>query len=300
MIFIEPERTFFDRQKNTSSTFSSLRGVPHPLAPKVIQKLREHGSEPVPLWRTINELAKLEKREDWQHERFHRLRYWVAIRELQRAKVIWRHYNHIALADFAYKPRHKPTTNRALGVTCALPEKSRSKQVLAQKTEIVDVLKNVPLAGKISALVARDAASLNPETQNAAPTDQQISDAAKLIASRSRPRRRKPTGLYKGERTRRYSEFRVPSGEVLQAFAIRRGVVYLFAPEGSGRFIDLYKVSDVERVKNPAAVLLGQLKLGKKERQSAAKAAAAKKNGIRPVRPGRRPRGRARRQCYLL
>jgi hypothetical protein len=44
----------------------------------------------------------------------------------------------------------------------------------------------------------------------------------------------------------------------------------------------------------PEAVLLGRLKRGKRERASAAKAAASRRNGAMPVKPGNRPRGRLR------
>jgi len=44
----------------------------------------------------------------------------------------------------------------------------------------------------------------------------------------------------------------------------------------------------------PEAVLLGSLKRGKWERASTAKAAASRRNGAMPVKPGSRPRGRPR------
>ena len=44
----------------------------------------------------------------------------------------------------------------------------------------------------------------------------------------------------------------------------------------------------------PEAVLLGSLKRGKQERKSAIKAAASRRNGAMPPKPGSRPRGRPR------
>jgi hypothetical protein len=46
----------------------------------------------------------------------------------------------------------------------------------------------------------------------------------------------------------------------------------------------------------PEAVLLGSLKRGKKERTSAVKAAASRRNGATPPKPGHRPRGRPRKR----
>ncbi len=86
----------------------------------------------------------------------------------------------------------------------------------------------------------------------------------------------------------------MPNGDVLAAFAIQRGKVFVFAPEGSGRLLDCYDASEVRRIKNPAAQMMGQLKLGKKERQSSRKQASARRNGSLPCRGGKR-RGRPRR-----
>jgi hypothetical protein len=51
--------------------------------------------------------------------------------------------------------------------------------------------------------------------------------------------------------------------------------------------------------KSPEAVLLGSRKRGKREKPSAAKAAASRRNGAMPVRPGSRPRGRPRKRKEL-
>ncbi len=133
------------------------------------------------------------------------------------------------------------------------------------------------------------------KTQSAGPTAEQVSAAASLIAMRPRPRKRKWTGILHGERIRRRSLVRVPSGKVLPAYVVRRGKVLVIAPGGDDRVVGMFHSIDVVRVKNPEAVLLGSLKRGVRERPSAAKAEVARRNGCLPPRPGSRPRGRPRR-----
>jgi hypothetical protein len=85
----------------------------------------------------------------------------------------------------------------------------------------------------------------------------------------------------------------VPNGDVLAVFAIQRGKVFVFAPAGSGRLFDRYDASEVRRIKNPAAQMMGSLKRNKKERQSSLKQASARRNGAQPCQPGKE-RGRPR------
>ena len=56
---------------------------------------------------------------------------------------------------------------------------------------------------------------------------------------------------------------------------------------------------EVRLYRHPEAVLLGSQKLGVKERRSASKAAAARRNGGLPPRLGSKPRGRPRRNASL-
>jgi hypothetical protein len=57
---------------------------------------------------------------------------------------------------------------------------------------------------------------------------------------------------------------------------------------------DVLPVDELIVYKTPAAVVLGKLKLGRKEEKSLCKQISCRLNGARPVRPGHRPRGRPR------
>jgi hypothetical protein len=68
-----------------------------------------------------------------------------------------------------------------------------------------------------------------------------------------------------------------------------------FEPE-IGAVHDYMEATALKPYRLPEAVLLGSLKRGKKERTSAVKAAASRRNGAMPPKPGSRPRGRPRKR----
>ena len=297
MIFAEPQAVF-DARRAAGPTANGvpLRGVQHPLAPKVIAYLRQGGREPITLWKTINTLTKTEKSTDREHVRFHRMRYWIAIRELCRAGVIFRHYHQIALADFAYKPRRKPARGLSSPVRQSACENGGSNQHQAQAGQAEQTPKAATTPLNTMEMRGQDTKATPAKTECARPSPEQVSAAAGLIAMRPRIRRRirKFTGFFQGERIRRMSLFRVPTGETLPACLILRDMIYVMRPPDTTlKYIERYDASVVRRVKNPAAVLMGKLKKGQPERPSAAKAAAARRNGLMPCRPGRK-RGRPR------
>jgi hypothetical protein len=62
----------------------------------------------------------------------------------------------------------------------------------------------------------------------------------------------------------------------------------------NGAVHDYLEATALRPYRLPEAVLLGSLKRGKKEPPSAVKAAASRRNGAMPPKPGHRPRGRPR------
>lgn len=83
-------------------------------------------------------------------------------------------------------------------------------------------------------------------------------------------------------------------GQVVEVIGVQRGLALVKWTdpqwlEGERHLV--LPVSELNVYKNPAASWLGRLKFGVKERPSAAKAAAAKRNGSKPCRPGKK-RGR--------
>jgi hypothetical protein len=266
----------------------SLGGVAHPLAPEVMQVMRERGPAPIALWKLVNSLSDARRPDSRARRRCWRLRYWGACRELRKAGLLYRHRGLISTRDFGSKP--KPKTAKSLSTSVA-----KTVCQTAGSNAVVTVTEKGMGQGQLiqnelsSSSDGMMAAPLKSE--NAKSTAEQIGAAASLLAMRPRPRKRKWTGVLRGERLRRRTPVEVPNGDVLAAFAIRRGKVFVFAPEGSGRFFDRYDASEVRRIKNPAAVVMGRQKRGVREQPSSLKAASARRNGCSPCREGRK-RGR--------
>jgi hypothetical protein len=127
----------------------------------------------------------------------------------------------------------------------------------------------------------------------------QVAEAARRLARLPRRLKRRWSGWIGPIRSYRGMVVRLPSGREVCALGARRGQVpftsqpdgLLGALDGLGRDWGVVPAHLVEIVKNPAAVLLGAQKAGKRERPSVAKVNAARLNGLVPCRPGRR-RGR--------
>lgn len=121
--------------------------------------------------------------------------------------------------------------------------------------------------------------------------------AAVVMAERLHDRKstkRAFTGVVNGRRRPKFSLVRLPDGTVAELLGALRGKV-LFRRDDPSR-IDPVHVGwaweeCVSYFPLPAAQALGRLKAGVKERPSPRKAAACRRNGASPCRPGRR-RGR--------
>lgn len=110
------------------------------------------------------------------------------------------------------------------------------------------------------------------EVKSATPTLADLSAAARVLARRPR-RSKKWSGWLGRTRMWRLREVVLPSGQVLPAYVVRRGWVYVVlpdTPEYEGRVFERHRAQDVQVYRSPDAALLG---------------------GV-PARPGSRPRGR--------
>jgi len=127
-------------------------------------------------------------------------------------------------------------------------------------------------------------------------TSAEISRAASALAQM--PRKRRPwTGWLHGQRLRRMTPVVVPGGEVMPAYFVRRGKVYVLLPDEprfAGRAFERFDQKEVKIYQSPDARLLGALKRGRREKPSLQKALAARNNGSKPPKVGSRPRGRPR------
>ena len=139
------------------------------------------------------------------------------------------------------------------------------------------------------------------KTQSARPPEMFSAGAARALASLPRRPRRIWSGWI-DQQTRSYRNMpiQLPTGEQAYIFGVRRGMcVYVREPDMcAGDPDQLYKTWGVlparaiKVLKNPHAIVLGQLKAGTRERRYILKAASARRNGAMPVRRGARGRPR--------
>jgi hypothetical protein len=125
----------------------------------------------------------------------------------------------------------------------------------------------------------------------------ELKQAASELGRLPRLRRRVWTGfLENGQRAWRGRKVIMPDGRVAAIYCIVRGKAGLIwndpaRVEGLG--MKLLPVTELKLFKSPAAVILGGAKRGVREARSDAKVLAARANGCKPPRPGKR-RGRPR------
>jgi hypothetical protein len=275
---------------------SPLGGVEHPLAPQVMQAMRQHGKNPVGLWKIVNSLANAKKPDSRARRRCWRLRYWGACRELRKAKLLFRHGSLIATSDFAIRPKPRsPVRRRPCPVNSGvhlLPSVGASTSKNGGSSPVVAGVR-APYNHQQPTdreFVSGDPnlVGCTPDTKSATPTAAEISAAASALAKRPRKVKRPWTGYLDGERIKRGTLVRVPSGEVLPVYIALRGRVLVTLPDEpryADRVFDRYDADQVRRVKLPEARLLGSLKAGTKEVFSLRKQEAARANSRRPPEP---------------
>jgi len=137
-----------------------------------------------------------------------------------------------------------------------------------------------------------------PQTRTSARSDE-ITYAARALARLPRRPKRRWSGWLRDWHGYRDQNVVTPDGTVWFLYGALRGQA-IITPErgklpggwGDGPFRwAVVPASQVRPYLNPAAQLLGRTKLGRKERPSALKAEAARRNGMMPCREGKR-RGR--------
>jgi len=105
------------------------------------------------------------------------------------------------------------------------------------------------------------------------------------------------TGRVFGKRAWRTMNVVLPDGRIGELHRVVRGIAIVswhdrlsLRPTQYGAL----EIAELRKLRHPAAILMGGLKLGITERASPKKAEAARRNGRCSVRPGSRPRGRPR------
>lgn len=223
-----------------------------------MQAMQQHGKNPAGLWKLINCLAKARQPRSRDQRRCLCLRFWGAVRELLRFRVLYRHGPLIATSNFATRPKPRSPRRLSPSVGASTSKMTGSKPVMG----VVKMVQNTPQTTDRE-LVGRDGNTVGSalEGKSAPPTAAEISEAARSLAQR--PRTRKLwTGWVRGERMWRLREVIVPGGQVLPVVFVRRGFVYVLLPDAPAyehRAYERYRANDVRIYRSPSAALLGRL-----------------------------------------
>lgn len=281
---------------------------PQPLSPaqpwlrqcdrKLLEHLHAAGSSR-PVWSLLNVVADEQGPRDRTAGRLLRLELLGRLKRLRRlglAFSVGRNWISASKPDPAARlvtgRRRRPTVagSRPVRVVSADTGSGRQKTEM-QPLTVRDELHNEQLS------------PLPPtpdlEKTQSAPAPEFVSEAARRLARLPRRPRRRWSGLIGSVRSYRNLPVLLPGGERAYAFGARRGLlVYVREPgmcagdpDLAGQSWGVVPASSVRIIKNEHAARLGRLKAGKAERKSEAKARAARLNGLRPCREGKR-RGR--------
>jgi hypothetical protein len=229
-----------------------------------------------------------------------RLNLWQRIKRLKRLKAIYGVGRNEVSATRPHTPparsrprRRRRTVRESRGFSAVSANKSPS---LLDQPDL-----NHPFERQLT--VKDSAISHGDEKPKKIESDfdhEHVSDAARALAGFPRRQTRKWTGFLHGQRCWRGRLLVLSNGEVAPLIWCNRGRVLLQnvrdLPFREWLAWGAIREKDVRLYRHPAAVALGHLKAGVKEKGSAFKAIAARANGRRPCHVGRK-RGRPRRSA---
>jgi len=256
-------------------------------------------TQPIGIWPLLNGLSK---DQDWRTRKAHRLDLWHSLKGLLHRRVIHR-YGRTAVCREMPDPSALKVAEQRARRRPTVHDRAVKMKGSTDSTPRTKVRQNPSLSVDIQLPSAQ--AALPPNRTNieieAKPSQEQIAEAARSLRS-LRGRKKNWTGWINGVHAYKDMEIILPNGRRAFVFGVLRGKVVWTPTRGSlpGEFPyamewGVIPADQVKVVPNQSASLLGKLKRGVRERPSAAKARAARENGRRPCRAGRK-RGRPRRK----
>ena len=271
----------------------------------IIETLRRHGFYGQLTWSLLDEVAETQNPQSRTEARQIRLDLWQRLRRLIKARVVFRFTRgRITLTNLPKPPVNR--RRRSWGGSTAKSVHAQPRQVNPEIRESLHTgFRQVGTDQQADAKTK--IADLNPSSDNFSPNlspgnnpVEALSRAARELAKRPRGIKRRWTGFAGATRLWRNCRLVLPKGNLVYCYgAVRQRVIWTSRPTGQGLpggeqlLWDVIPASQVSLAKDPNAVLLGRAKLGIEERYSEAKVLAARRNGLKPCRPGRR-RGRPR------
>ena len=257
--------------------------------------------EPVHMWSLTNFLTTSHGNIDRNSLREARHDIWRRIRRLKTLGLLHGYgRSRISVSKLPPKVRQKPSRkavsssriqgrfNESTGSVAKTP--STPRPWISQST-----VANRPLSPDSAPRRSMEA----PGKTESAPSVEQLADAARTLAGLLRKKPKEFAGFFRNQPCRFGQMARTPLGEILPIVFAYYGRVFLDVDVPKGTPLSevwpriTWRERQLQIVKHPAAVALGRLKRGKKERPSELKKMTARANGAKPCKPGKR-RGRPR------
>ena len=285
--------------------------------------LLRHGRYGSLIWPLLNEVAAEQQPIDRAEARRMRLELWWQLRRLMKVGLVFRYTRKsISIYNLPRQYVNRRRRSRA-GSTLSsrFASKARQRDIPASKSRHTKMLPECGAASSPQPSMAKsesDQAALSgpalpisiPVKPDAGLTltqikeqEERVCDAARGLARLPRKAKRRWSGYANGVRVWHNRKIILPWGEIAYCYGCLRGkLIWTSCPTSKDTAITqemVWDVIDAHRVlmaKDENAVLLGRAKFGVRERKSPAKALAARLNGVKPCRPGRR-RGRPARRA---
>ena len=239
-------------------------------------------------WTLLNKIATAQNPTSRSERRAIRLQAWRALESLLHQRQVFR-----VGRKCVSLTKLPPVSARRRG--CLRQGSTFGQEVMAETQKSAN---HKPQTWLKENLARPATPTLSPETKSA-PSQEEISAAARALATRPRTRKLL-VGFVGGQRGYRDQEVMLPGGARAYLWAARRGRAVVTLDKGKlmGGFGDgpprwcALPAREIKLQRDPAAILLGGLKSGTHEKPSALKQYTARINGSAPPRPGSRPRGR--------
>lgn len=254
------------------------------------QEVQRHGRYGCHIWKVLNAISRAEEPGGRDEERRFRLHLWHRLKGLLHRDLLFP-FGRKSVSSVKVPRERAVRRKRRFRAGSTLPQSGETCTAPAPKDLSFNCLGQSGPVATFRVDAGKTQTAVTPEA---------LSKAGRALAILPRKQRRKLTGLLHGKRTRRGQRILLPGGR--QAFLWgrkQRKVVWSLDPNellcgvlSAGKEWGVLPESEVTLEMNAAAVALGQGKRGTKEAPSTLKAASCRANGCRPVRPGRRPRGR--------
>lgn len=264
---------------------SGTRSSIDPLAERICRAVRT--SEPVHIWKLLNQLVKDEAPPSRLEARQRKLELWKAVNHLLRRKVLFRAGRHAVTTTKPSLPpvasRH-PVSDRRKPSTVVSPL-SDSGGSTVTGTPLPEGGISLQEPGNQRTTLQCGTSEAGAGAESAAPlSHQERANAARALAKLRWQRKPKKWSGWLDKRTRIWRDRQVvlPDGTVAYAYGALRGRVVYFLDQPRqmepGRW-GVARADQVTPLKNRAAVAMGRLKQGVRERPSLAKQRSARLNG---------------------